>query len=50
MARLTAPNGASVEVADDRVESLVRFGFAEEKAKPEPKAPAKKAAAKKSSK
>jgi hypothetical protein len=46
MARLTAPNGAKVEVADDRVERLVRFGFTAEK----PKAPAKKAASSKSDK
>lgn len=39
MARLIAPNGGSVVVADERVESLVRYGFTEEK-----KSPAKKAA------
>lgn len=44
MARLTAPNGATVEVADERVERLVRYGFTEETAKSDSKAPAKKAA------
>lgn len=44
MARLTAPNGATVEVADERVENLVRYGFTEETKK----APAKKSASSKS--
>lgn len=48
MARLTAPNGATVEVDGKRVERLVRYGFTEQKAKSEPKAPAKKAASSKS--
>ena len=47
MARLTAPNGAKVTAADERVESLVRFGFTVEAEK---KAPAKKSASSKSSK
>ena len=44
MARLTAPNGVSVEVADDRVEQFTRLGY-----KPVASAPAKKAAPKKAS-
>jgi hypothetical protein len=47
MARLIAPNGGTVEVADERVENLLRRGFTEE---PKKKAPAKKASSSKSSK
>lgn len=46
MARLVAPNGGSVEVADERVENLVRYGFSEPETK---KAPAKKSVSSKSS-
>ena len=45
MARLTAPNGAEVEVDDDKVDGLLSRGFTQEK-----KAPAKKAATRKTSK
>lgn len=45
MARLTAPNGATVEVSNERVERLTRYGFTSAEAK---KAPAKKAAPRKS--
>lgn len=41
MARLTSPQGVTVEVRDEKVEELLRRGFTDEK-----KAPAKKAAAK----
>ena len=47
MAKLTAPNGATVEVDSKRVERLVRYGFTETE---KPKAPAKKAASSKSEK
>ena len=48
MARLTAPNGATVDVADDKAERLVDQGY---KPVEQPKkAPAKKAASSKSSK
>ena len=46
MARLTAPNGASVTVDDDKVDGLLRRGFARVEEK---KAPAKKAASGKKS-
>lgn len=45
MVRMTAPNGAAVEVSDDKVEMLTRYGFSSAESK---KAPAKKAASKKS--
>lgn len=45
MPKMTAPNGAVVEVADDKVDTMVRHGYTAEK-----KAPAKKAAAKSSDK
>lgn len=49
--KLTAPNGASVTVGEDRVTSLVRFGFTETAApKPAKKTAAKKAASSKSEK
>jgi hypothetical protein len=44
MARLTAPSGATVSVADEKVDTLVRQGFV---LVPEKKAPAKPAASKK---
>ena len=47
MARLTAPNGSTVSVADERVDALLAQGYTKES---DAKAPAKKAAAKKSSK
>lgn len=51
MAKLTAPNGATVEVDSARVERLVRYGFTEAKPpKSEPKTTAKKSASSKSSK
>lgn len=46
MAKLTAPSGATVEVAEDRVGNLLRNGFTEQKAK----TPAKKSAPSKSGK
>lgn len=46
--KLTAPNGATVSVDSGRVDNLLRHGFA--KTTSETKAPAKKAASKKSSK
>ena len=48
MARLTHANGAEVEVADDRVDALLARGFTRSDG-PKKAAPAKKAAAKKSS-
>jgi hypothetical protein len=45
MARLTSPQGATVEVRDEKAEELLRRGFSGES-----KAPAKKAASSKSSK
>jgi hypothetical protein len=48
--KLIAPNGSTVSVASDRVDALRRHGFTEPQKTEEPKAPAKKAAAKKSSK
>lgn len=48
MAKLTAPNGASVSVADDRVDGLLLRGFTKATGG-ESKAPAKKAAAPKKS-
>ena len=47
MARLIAPNGGTVEVADERVANLLVRGFTEE---PEKKAPPKKSASSKSKK
>lgn len=44
LTKMTAPNGARVTVATERVENLVRNGFTEEKPKKEP---AKKAASNK---
>ena len=46
MARLISPQGATVEVRDEKVDALLRMGFT----KAESKAPAKKAASKKSGK
>ena len=43
--KMTAPNGAAVEVAGSKVENLLRRGFAEA----EKKAPAKKSASSKKS-
>lgn len=43
MARLTSPQGATVEVRDDKADELLRRGFEVEKA------PAKKSASSKSS-
>jgi topoisomerase IA-like protein len=45
MAKLTAPNGVVVSVADEKVEALLARGFS--RASSTPSAPAKKAAAKK---
>lgn len=45
--QLTAPNGAKVTAAEDRVDELVRRGFAKADA---PKTTAKKASSSKSSK
>lgn len=51
VAKLTAPNGATVTVDPDRVENLLRRGFTKVGGSPESaKAPAKKSAPKKSSK
>lgn len=47
MARLTAPNGAPVSVADEKVEGLVRRGFT---VADERKAPAKPARGRKTAK
>ena len=47
MPKLTAPNGATVSVGDDKVDALVRRGFSQAE---KPKAPAKKAASSKSEK
>jgi hypothetical protein len=44
--QLTAPNGAKVTVAADRVDLFTRYGFTAEA----PKAPAKKSASSKSKK
>jgi hypothetical protein len=44
MARLTSPTGAAVSVDDGKVDELLRRGFTAEQEK---RAPAKKAAAKK---
>jgi hypothetical protein len=44
MARLTSPQGATVEVRDDKVDGLLRMGFSQERPEPEKKAPAKKSA------
>jgi hypothetical protein len=44
MARLTSPQGATVEVRDDKVDGLLRMGFS--KVEPEKKAPAKSASSK----
>lgn len=46
--QMTAPNGAKVTVAEDRVDELVRRGFLN--AAEATKAPAKKSASRKSSK
>lgn len=46
MARLTSPQGATVEVRDDKVDTLLRMGFSQE----ESKAPAKRSASRKSDK
>lgn len=47
MARLTAPNGATVNVSDERAKRLLAQGY---KAADEKKAPAKKSAPSKSKK
>lgn len=49
MAKLTAPNGATVHVAAEKVERLLKRGYAVESLAPAKKAPAKRAASKKSS-
>lgn len=46
MARLTAPNGAKVTVAADKVDGLVKRGF-KKSSESSTKAPAKKAASSK---
>lgn len=46
MARLTSPQGAAVEVRDDKVDELLRMGFSKEESKSAPK----KASSRKSSK
>lgn len=48
MARLTAPNGATVEVSDEKAERLLDQGY--ETADAKSKAPAKKSASSKSKK
>lgn len=35
--RLTSPQGAAVEVRDDKVAELLRMGFSQEESKPAPK-------------
>lgn len=45
MGRLTSPQGATVEVRDDKVDGLLRMGFSKEESKPAPK---KKASSSKS--
>lgn len=47
MARLTAPNGSTVNVSDERAKSLLNRGY---KAADDKKAPAKKAVSKSDSK
>jgi hypothetical protein len=48
MARLTSPSGVTVDVSDEKAETLRQIGYKAE-AKSEPKAPAKKSASGKSS-
>ena len=51
MARLTAPNGATVTVSDDKVDGLLARGFtAADEAKPAKKTTAKKSSSSKPSK
>ena len=50
MTKLTAPNGATVNVDSSRVDALTRYGFTKPAAKSEPKTTAKKASSSKSKK